>query len=141
VILTIATGMCAIGWLGSVWLWTAYAYDVYHVSVGRGLIQIVRSPEAVEDQGFWALDWVQRRDGFEWVPGLIRGTMLPSGPVWGLWLPLWIPFVAFIAYPTVAFLRGPARRWRRRRAGRCIRCGYDLTGNESGVCPECGQAA
>lgn len=23
-------------------------------------------------------------------------------------------------------------------AGRCGRCGYDLTGNASGVCPECG---
>ena len=37
------------------------------------------------------------------------------------------------------------RSWRRRcriaaraRAGRCARCGYDLTGNVSGVCPECG---
>jgi hypothetical protein len=29
------------------------------------------------------------------------------------------------------------RRWRRRR-GRCEQCGYDLTGNKSGVCPECG---
>ena len=24
--------------------------------------------------------------------------------------------------------------------GCCSRCGYDLTGNESGVCPECGKA-
>lgn len=24
--------------------------------------------------------------------------------------------------------------------GHCQRCGYDLTGNESGICPECGQA-
>ena len=27
---------------------------------------------------------------------------------------------------------------RRRRFGRCLRCGYDLTGNVSGRCPECG---
>ena len=27
-----------------------------------------------------------------------------------------------------------------RRAGHCAACGYDLTGNVSGVCPECGQA-
>lgn len=26
------------------------------------------------------------------------------------------------------------------RAGFCIACGYDLTGNVSGVCPECGEA-
>ena len=27
---------------------------------------------------------------------------------------------------------------RRRRLGQCVRCGYNLTGNRSGVCPECG---
>jgi hypothetical protein len=26
----------------------------------------------------------------------------------------------------------------RRKMGLCVRCGYDLTGNTSGVCPECG---
>ena len=26
----------------------------------------------------------------------------------------------------------------RRREGLCVRCGYDLTGNVSGTCPECG---
>ena len=28
----------------------------------------------------------------------------------------------------------------RLREGLCLKCGYDLTGNESGVCPECGTA-
>ncbi len=51
-----------------------------------------------------------------------------------------IVFAALLAtYPTIAFIRGPVRRRRRRRAGLCIKCGYDLTGNESGVCPECGR--
>jgi DMSO/TMAO reductase YedYZ heme-binding membrane subunit len=31
------------------------------------------------------------------------------------------------------------RRLRRER-GQCVRCGYDLRGNVSGVCPECGGA-
>ncbi len=43
--------------------------------------------------------------------------------------------------PCAAFFRGPWRRHRRRRRGRCVRCGYDLTGNLSGVCPECGGSA
>jgi uncharacterized paraquat-inducible protein A len=30
--------------------------------------------------------------------------------------------------------------WRRQRLGLCLNCGYDLKGNESGVCPECGSA-
>ena len=35
--------------------------------------------------------------------------------------------------------RGLQRRWRRLRYNRCRGCGYSLTGNVSGVCPECGR--
>ncbi len=49
-------------------------------------------------------------------------------------LPLWMAFSGF-GFVT-AFSWG-ARRWWRRR-GHCIECGYCLTGNESGICPECG---
>ncbi len=55
-------------------------------------------------------------------------------------LPLWLLMIAFAVYPAFAFFRGPLRRWRRRRKGLCLKCGYDLTGNASGVCPECGEA-
>lgn len=51
----------------------------------------------------------------------------------------WAGFV-FALLPTTAFLRGPLRRYMRRRRGACIRCGYDLSYNESGTCPECGEA-
>lgn len=34
------------------------------------------------------------------------------------------------------------RDWRRRvRPGHCAKCGYNLTGNISGRCPECGQVS
>jgi len=52
--------------------------------------------------------------------------------------PSWFPVVLFGFYPVLAFYRGPVRRWRRDRQGGCKKCGYNLTGNESGVCPECG---
>ena len=45
------------------------------------------------------------------------------------------------AYLPAAFC---VRRWRkrwRRMHGRCIECGYDLTGNTTGTCPECGASA
>jgi hypothetical protein len=45
--------------------------------------------------------------------------------------------IVLVAYPAWAFLRGPRRRWRRRRSSLCVECGYNLTGNVSGVCPEC----
>ena len=61
--------------------------------------------------------------------------------IWRVCCPLWVPFLIFAAYPTVALVRGPLRRCRRRRKGLCVECGYDLTGNVSGVCPECGTEA
>jgi len=37
------------------------------------------------------------------------------------------------------FLKEKNRRAeRRRKQGRCVKCGYSLRGNESGVCSECG---
>jgi len=53
--------------------------------------------------------------------------------------PLWIPLVTFLAYPLAALLGLPRRRRRMRRLrGECVSCGYNLTGNVSGICPECG---
>ena len=54
------------------------------------------------------------------------------------------PGVACIvaASGTIYVLRRPGRIRRERRArGQCVRCGYNMTGNVSGVCPECGRPA
>jgi hypothetical protein len=58
-------------------------------------------------------------------------------------VPAWIPLAAAAALPA-AWLLGRsygALRRRLRRPGTCPACGYDLTGNVSGVCPECGRGA
>ena len=65
-------------------------------------------------------------------------TKVYSSTLYAVGCPSWLPVVVFAIYPTIAFIRGPLRRHRRRRKGLCKKCGYDLTGNESGVCPECG---
>jgi len=52
--------------------------------------------------------------------------------------PAWLPPLFFGAYPLIAFIRGTLRRRRRYGEGSCHRCAHDLTGNVSGVCPECG---
>ncbi len=52
--------------------------------------------------------------------------------------PWWFVAALFWAYPVVVFIRGPMRRFQRMRRNRCLKCGYILTGNVSGVCPECG---
>jgi hypothetical protein len=71
--------------------------------------------------------------------GSIFGPSAPSVLAESYFVPLWPLAVLLLAYPTLAFIRGPLRRWRRRKRGLCIHCGYDLTGNTSGVCPECGE--
>jgi hypothetical protein len=52
-------------------------------------------------------------------------------------VPLWLVFFVFGAYPALVLTKGIVRR-RRRKRGQCPKCGYNLTGNTSGVCPECG---
>ncbi len=62
--------------------------------------------------------------------------------VYDIRFPLWMPIVLFGSYPTAhLLLRAPLRRYRRRRRGLCVACGYDLTGNVSGTCPECATEA
>ena len=64
-----------------------------------------------------------------------RQELTAPVPYPGVSIPLWIPFL-LIAIPTVI-------AWRRGRPpphGHCKNCGYDLTGNVSGRCPECGEA-
>jgi hypothetical protein len=65
-----------------------------------------------------------------------------TGPRAALWVaaPVW-------CFPLVFMVVGGAgllivyRARRRQQTGQCARCGYDLTGNVSGVCPECGETA
>jgi hypothetical protein len=68
----------------------------------------------------------------QWTPFFGRSNV---GRTWVAAVPLWIPFV-LVAVPTAVLW------WRDRRRippGHCRKCGYNLTGNLSGVCPECGE--
>lgn len=59
---------------------------------------------------------------------------LPTKSASGFFLPFWIP-IALFAFPTWRLFvtkRGG------NRLGCCAQCSYDLTGNTSGKCPECG---
>ena len=93
---------------------------------------------ALEQGAIWldydAPDVYWRRHGVRPAPGghlHLPGWRLQPWPV--VCIPLWIPF-ALVSIPT-AFLW-----WRdyRVRPELCY-CGYDLTGNVSGQCPECGK--
>ena len=64
-----------------------------------------------------------------------------AAPYFGLVAP-WVDLLILTAILPVAWMINWLwRRHRRRRAARlllCTSCGYNLTGNTSGVCPECG---
>jgi hypothetical protein len=59
---------------------------------------------------------------------------------WRLGIPCWCVCGLSLALPAVRSRAAWRARCARRRecAGRCRHCSYDLTGNVSGVCPECG---
>lgn len=57
----------------------------------------------------------------------------------GFRLPLWMPLAISLVYP-LWHLTPWHRRRIRRKHNQCVACGYSLTGNTSGVCPECGTA-
>lgn len=84
------------------------------------------------------VDWIRAADGnFHWTDvlgGWPSFGMIDEDFDWGWYvrIPLWLPL-------TITALL--IWRWYRRhrpRPGTCRNCGYDLTGNVSGRCPECG---
>lgn len=69
------------------------------------------------------------------IPGIVAtgiAEWLPVALMYGFWLGS-----SVVAYIIVTKSSIPRRRW---RLGLCVDCGYDLHGNASGVCPECGRA-
>jgi hypothetical protein len=66
--------------------------------------------------------------------GLIRPFYDHGGSTeWFFIIPLWSALTITAAYPLYRVLRR-----RRAPSGHCQTCGYNLTGNVSGICPECG---
>lgn len=81
---------------------------------------------------------------FEWAGFFVWHYHHPSDPSptrVAVVVPCWFFLMLLLIIPgTRLFLSLRARSCRRRRlkAGLCWRCGYSLTGNHSGICPECG---
>jgi hypothetical protein len=76
--------------------------------------------------------------------GLMLPSRMPMGPVkYGsvtvahdiYTMPLWIPTSLVTALTVTLFVQA---RQRARKGGHCTKCAYDLRGNTSGICPECG---
>jgi hypothetical protein len=124
----------ATAWLATPWWTVGYGWRSQHVvSLRRGRFIWDNSKDAVS----CAFATRERHPGLDWNLAMNLSSITASryihAPI--LHLPLWIPLL-LVAVPT-AFL------WkleRRPLPGHCP-CGYDLTGNVSGRCPECGRRA
>ena len=83
------------------------------------------------------LSWT--RIGFRRARMYRQSSNTYSETMYVVYCPSLIVIGCLAAYPVVVLIRRPARRrCYRREHSLCVTCGYDLTGNVSGVCPECG---
>ncbi len=70
--------------------------------------------------------------GFRYSSGLDLG----SSRFTAIAVPYWFLILTLAIAPIYWWRK---KRMQLKRVGKCPSCGYDLTGNESGVCPECGK--
>lgn len=84
------------------------------------------------------------RSRLDYQPAPIKNSFLltskRNGPYRRTWLvfPFWFTTLSLSLLCMVPIVRGPIRtRWRN-HYGLCVECGYDLRGNRSHRCPECG---
>lgn len=152
------SAMCVLAWGFSLWSYAGCCSRLGWVVVLDGgelcVIRFVGSQDAIDRLIMnewsggtvirqssttmnWGSTWREHADALGlkigsfriYEPYVSRDVVLRGG----LTLPLWMPMVVFVSLTILA-----SARLRHLHAVRCVRCGYDLTGNESGVCPECG---
>ena len=60
--------------------------------------------------------------------------------IWGIHIPHWslslVVAILFAILPAICLFKWNKHRKLLAMVGKCPSCGYDLTGNETGVCPE-----
>ena len=120
----------------------------YGIAVGWPLLALStwRTTDAHQTPG---VDWLEPTPVLHW--GVVwdqdalegTGTGAETAPMIFPLRPIWPGFaINTIFYAAILWLLtlGPftARRFIRRNRGHCIKCGYDLRGDFSAGCPECG---
>ena len=127
-----ALALILIAWVVSI-PWSLWCRTAGNTSLvfGRGAICCLPCPP-----GYPSWKWNWSHDG--WSRGWDNLRVLPylyTGAPFIIFVPLWIPFALVLALTIHLWERD-----RPKPRGHCVHCGYNLTGNVSGVCPECGNA-
>jgi len=128
-------------WVMSYWITLGVSLGThtahYYGSVGYGFVRCVRwhdsmtAPDRPPISAKWIGGAVPVRNlwHFQWFRNS-RKRMVDC--------PAWLP-PALLTTWSWFLVRPFMRKRKRRRYNLCLHCGYNLTGNTSGVCPECGK--
>ena len=106
------------------WIWSIEAGNILGHRLGQRMGTTLARGFSVERMS---------PPGFFPAPPIV--TEMPGGEMRAT-IPLWL-FIGIIGTPTYFWWRGSRKK--PSKPGHCPRCGYDLTGNTSGVCSECGE--
>jgi len=128
--------LLAVGWVASLTTTVLAAFwRLQVVLVGGGVGGVVMVDSTFTEYGTTSA--LLAPTPIRWLP---EGHLIPRGgrPAIGFaaYIPFWCLFPIAVI-PTVILWR----RDRRIPPGHCQTCGYDLTGNTTGVCSECGALA
>jgi hypothetical protein len=110
--------------------------DTYAITLGQGYVAFLWTPPPLRQTSFtgWSISGysgpVPLSSCFGWFG-------FRSVPPSCLAVPLWLLFLCMAVATAVLWL--PGRRYI--NPDHCQNCGYNLTGNVSGRCPECGSPA
>ena len=138
---TVGCVLILAAFVGSGWRTLGYQRPtrshVFLFELGSGDISVALAPWDTSVPQGWDLMATSRpiwaRFRFTLLPWFGRWDVSWRAGGWFLIFPLWLLYVLLLI-PTLLLWR----RERKPRPGRCRRCDYDLTGNVSGICPECG---
>ncbi|HEX8324743.1 MAG TPA: hypothetical protein VF595_12620 [Tepidisphaeraceae bacterium] len=145
-ILSAILTICVAGlWARSYWRVDALQYRfragperlTYSTILGSGRILLARHRDTQPPGWSWSSNPMP--DKVPNVGGFLGFSKGPTLNGYGFTIPIWLPFV-LVGLPIWAVIRlnGPAKARRRRDAGLCINCAYDLRGSPE-WCPECGR--
>ena len=132
----VVCAILAVTWAASAFVRLTILTNVWAVEVGDGGISIMSIDWLPSRWWGWRVMTVRPSQGLAFHLGLRWPSFEPrSSSLWAFThIPIWLLFV--MTYAMTGVVTWPLR-WHPGR-GTCRRCGYNLTGNTSGRCPECG---